>query len=266
MTCAGGFLLAARGHIHVGNFAATVAGTSLVIASACVVNNYIDRSIDSQMKRTKWRTKVTTQVSLTAGLLYAAGLASIGAVLLLWGANWLTAAVGATGMLFYVVLYSFMKRRSIHGTVVGCVSGATPLVAGYTAVTNHLNTACILLFMLMVFWQLAHFYAIGLYRLEEYRSAKLPIMPVVKGAQTTKQLIILNILGFGATVSLLTLFHYAGYVFLVTMLALTILWLQRGIKGYGVAGDAQWAKGMFRFSLIVISGLSLMLSLGSILA
>src|SRR6185369_14389162 len=171
---------------------------------------YMDRSIDGNMKRTKWRHLATDQISLTAAVLYACALVAGGMALLVLGANWLTVGVGLVGIFSYLVLYSITKRRTVHGTLVGCISGATPLVAGYTAVTNQLNTACVLLFALMVFWQLAHFYSIGLYRLKDYSAAKLPIMPVVRGPQLTKQLIGLNIVGFGVCVSLLTTLHYAG--------------------------------------------------------
>lgn len=257
MTTIGGYLLAARGQVVLGRLVATVAGISLVIAAACVVNNYIDRDIDSKMSRTKWRSKATDRVGLTAGLVYAALLAAIGSLVLLWGANWLTAAVGVVGVLFYVVFYSYMKRRSIHGTLVGCVSGATPLVAGYTAVKGRLDTATVLLLLLMIFWQLAHFYAIGLYRLKEYRAAGLPIMPVVKGEPLTKRLIIANIIAFGISAGLLTAFHYTGYVFLAVMTIVTASWLWRGLRGFGTAGNAQWARGMFGFSLLVITVFSL---------
>lgn len=257
MTTVGGYLLAARGHVLLGRLVATVAGISLVIAAACVVNNYIDRGIDSKMSRTKWRSKATDRVGLTAGLAYAASLIAVGSAVLLWGANWLTAGVGAVGVLFYVVFYSIMKRRSIHGTLVGCVSGATPLVAGYTAVKGRLDTATVLLLLIMVFWQLAHFYAIGLYRLKEYRAAGLPIMPVVKGEPLTKRLIIANIAAFGVCAGLLTAFHYTGYVFLAVMSVVTISWLWRGRRGFGATGNTQWARGMFGFSLLVITVFSL---------
>lgn len=257
MTAIGGYLLAAHGHVVLGRLLATVAGISLVIAAACVINNYIDRDIDSKMSRTKWRGKATDRVGVTSGIIYACILAITGSAVLLWGANWLTAGVGAVGMIFYVVLYSIMKRRSIHGTLVGCVSGATPLVAGYTAVKGRLDTATVLLLLLMVFWQLAHFYAIGLYRLKEYRAAGLPIMPVVKGEPLTKRLIIANIIAFGICVGLLTALHYTGYVFLTIMTIVTASWLWRGLRGFGAAGNAQWARGMFGFSLLVITVFSL---------
>ena len=257
LTATGGYFLAARGHIVAGRLLATVAGISLVIAAACVVNNYIDRDIDSKMSRTRWRSKATDRVSLTAGISYACLLVTTGWSILLWGANWLTAGVGAVGVLFYVVFYSIMKRRSVHGTLVGCVSGATPLVAGYTAVKGHLDAATVLLLLVMVFWQLAHFYAIGLYRVKDYRAAGLPIMPVVKGERLTKRLIIANIAAFGLCAGLLTAFHYTGYAFLVIITAITAGWLWRGWRGFGAAGNVQWARGMFGFSLVVITVFSL---------
>ena len=143
-----GFSLERR--FDAGLLAAVLAGTALIIGAACVVNNYIDRRIDARMRRTSWRASVTGVVGIRRGLVYAVLLGGLGTWLLAAFTNPLTLAVGLTGVFFYLVPYSIFKRRSHWGTVVGSVSGATPIVAGYTAVTGRLDVAALLLFLMMV--------------------------------------------------------------------------------------------------------------------
>jgi protoheme IX farnesyltransferase len=265
VTCIGGFLLAKNVGFAPSRFIAVVAGSCLIIGGACVINNYIDRGIDSQMKRTAWRKNLTTKISLKQGSVYATGLLACGFGLLALLTNWLTVLVGVIGLLVYVVFYSYMKRRSVHGTLVGCVAGAMPAVAGYTAASDRFNMAALLLLLILTFWQLAHFYAIAIYRLNDYSKSKLPVMPVVKGINTTKTYIYGNIMAFGICASLLSAFHYTGYIFLASILLISLGWLYRGIKLSPQVNDLKWARSMFLYSLIVITALSAGLPLGRLL-
>jgi len=164
LTCAAGFLLASEWHNHWARLAFTLAGTGLVIASACVFNNYLDREIDAKMDRTRHRALVNKIVPTRSALLYGMGLGLLGEWLLFTRVNALTAWIGLFGFAAYVFLYSWAKRRSPWGTLVGTVSGSTPPVAGYVAITNQLDATAIGLFVLMVCWQMAHFYSIAIYR------------------------------------------------------------------------------------------------------
>ena len=175
---AAGFFLAAKGNIDFLLLLKTLGGSSLIIASACVFNNYIDRDIDSKMTRTKNRTLVRGAVPDPIALLYGSLLGVIGFGVLIIYTNVLTVLVGATGMFFYVVMYSIWKRRSPYGTLVGSISGAVPPVAGYSAVTNSLDVGALILFLVLVFWQMPHFYAIAIRRREEYKEAGIPVLPV----------------------------------------------------------------------------------------
>jgi len=257
LTTAAGFLLAAEGHVNWGRLLATLVGTSLVIGSACVCNNYLDRNIDKKMARTRNRASVTGAVSLKRGLSFATVIGVLGfGALLLW-VNVLTAELGAIAFVAYVALYGYTKRRSVHGTLVGSVSGAIPPVAGYAAASNQLGTAASLLFLIMTFWQMPHFYAIAMYRLKDYQAAGIPVLPAVKDVRQTKIQIFLYIIGFGLACSLLTITGYTGWSFLVTMTALTLYWLNLGRRKLP---DEQWGKRIFLFSLIVVMVLSLGLS------
>ena len=266
LTVAGGFLLAAKGHVDIWLFISVILGSSLVIASGCVFNNYLDRTIDKQMQRTKKRALVIGTITTRSALTFGMILGIIGFAVLSLYTNLTTVFVGLVGIIFYVIIYGYVKRRSVYGTIVGSVSGAAPVVAGYTAVTGHLNLGALLLFIILATWQMPHFYAIAMYRAKEYKAAGVPVLPLVKGMQTTKLQISFYIVAFVTACALLTLFHYAGYSFLVIMVALGVAWLYRGFSGLKTLDDAQWGRKMFLFSLIVISGLSVMLSVGSILA
>jgi protoheme IX farnesyltransferase len=266
LTAAAGFVLASGNHIRLGLLLAALIGTSLVIASACVVNNYIDREIDAKMARTKDRAFVKGLVSARAAGIYAVILAVAGFLMLGIYVNALTVFVGLTGWVFYVVVYGIGKRRTVHGTVIGSISGATPIVAGYTAAADRLDGTALILFLILVLWQMPHFYAIAMYRFNDYKAAGLPVLPVKKGAYRTKLQIMLYIAAFTIAAALLTVFGYTGYIYLAVVLLLGLAWLRLGLQGFRTAGnkaaDEKWARKMFFFSLIAILVLSIMIALG----
>lgn len=260
LSCVAGFLLAAKGDINPSLFLAVTFGTALTIGSACAFNNYIDRGIDKKMARTKNRAVASGQISGKNALIFATVLGLGGFVLLATFTNLLTLAVGAIGVLFYVVFYGLAKRHSTLGTVVGSIPGATPPVAGYVAVTNNLDLGALLLFLIMVIWQMPHFFAIAIFRLKDYTAAGLPVLPVKKGTKITKVYILLYILAYILAVPTLTFFGYTGYTYFVVMTLLGLVWLWKGVKGFGVDNDNAWARKMFGFSLVVLLAFSFTLS------
>ena len=265
LTAAAGFLLAARWHIVYGRFIAMLLGTGLVIAAACVCNNYLDRAIDRKMERTRGRALVKGSIGGRAALVYAGMLFVVGALLLARYTNRLTLLIGLAAFIDYVVLYGWSKRRSVHGTLAGTISGAAPITAGYTAVTGHFGGGALLLFLLMVCWQMPHFYAIALYRYDDYKRAALPVLPVVRGARRAKVEIVLYIAAYTIVAALLTVFGYTGYSFLIVMVGLGLIWLYRGLHGFRTKNNAAWGRQMFLFSLIVVLVLSVMTAVGGLL-
>lgn len=239
-------------------------GLALVIASACVFNNYIDRDIDQKMVRTKQRALVSGVISTKQAILYGLILGSLGLIVLVLFTNLLTALVGLIGFIAYVGVYGFWKRRSVHGTLIGSFSGAMPPVIGYCAYTNRLDIGALLLFLMLTFWQMPHFYGIALYRLADYTAADIPVLPAVKGVVTTKVHSLYYVLLFIVASSLLTVFGYAGYTYLAFALLLGFTWLGIGIRDFNVVSGNHWGRGIFRFSLVVITGLSLALSIGRV--
>lgn len=265
VTATAGFLLASKNHLDLLLLLETLLGIALVIASACVFNNYIDRDIDKKMARTQKRALVSGLVPVRNALVYASVLGILGFLVLSFSTNLLTVIIGLIGYIDYIVLYGLAKRRSVHGTVVGSVAGAMPIVAGYTAVTNRFDSGAFLLFLILVFWQMPHFYAIAIRRLKDYKAAGLPVLPVKKGVHATKIQILIYILAFSVAVVLLSVFGYTGYIFLAVMGLLCLEWLRRGVQGFGTKDDIAWARSMFLFSLIITLSLSIMISIGGLL-
>lgn len=265
LTTSAGFFLASKSNIDFSLFCSLLSGTALVIASGCVLNNIIDLEIDRTMARTKIRPLVQNSISVKSAFLFGIVLGFTGFLLLFLFTNFLTLIAGLVGYIFYLGVYSYWKKKTIYGTLLGSVAGSTPPVAGYLAVTNQIDLASILLFLTLVFWQMAHFYAIAIYRLEEYKIAKIPLWPIVKGVQATKIQILLFTTLFGLMLPLFTYFNYSSYVYLICTLLAFLLWLRLSIQGFRVSNDKNWARRFFLFSQIVILLFSLVISVDAIL-
>jgi protoheme IX farnesyltransferase len=244
---------------------ATLVGLSLVIASACVFNNYLDRGIDRLMARTKQRALVRGLISGRNALIYATTLGLVGATTLLLFTNRLTTAVALFGLFAYVVLYGIGKRRTVYGTIIGSVSGAIPPVVGYTAVTGHLDATALALFLILVFWQMPHFYAIAMYRLADYQAAHIPVLPAKKGFLVTKINMLVFIIGFILACSLLTVLGSTSYVYLAVAVTLGLVWLAQCVAGFHASDDQRWARRLFFVSLLVLTSLCVTIGLDATL-
>jgi protoheme IX farnesyltransferase len=258
----GGFLLAARGQVHLGLLLATVVGLALVVASGCAINNCIDRDIDSKMARTKKRVLVTGAMSAKAALAHGIVLGLIGFGTLWHWTNAQATACAAFGFFIYVGVYSlYMKRKSVYGTLVGSLSGAVPPVAGYLAVTGQFDLGALILLVMFSLWQMPHSYAIAIFRFQDYEAANIPVLPVVRGVSAAKQQIVLYILAFGAATAMLTFGGYVGYGYLAVATATSLWWLKMALSGYQAqTDDRAWARQVFFFSIITITALSVMMA------
>lgn len=265
LTALAGLFFAANGDIHLTTLISLFLGIVFLIGSACVVNNYIDREIDSKMKRTKNRALVTGEISASRALLFAGAMFSVGLASLIIGTNYLTVGLGLLAVFMYVVVYGYAKRKSIYGTLIGSIPGAIPPVAGYTAVTNQLDSSALLLFCVLVFWQMPHFYAIAIYRKKEYALAKLPLLPLVKGIYRTRVEIILYTFLFLLSILGLVAIGDASYSFGVIMFVVGSLWLRLAFSKTSPQSVDKWAKKVFGFSLLVLLLFSVTLSLNWLL-
>lgn len=264
ITTAGGFALASRGRLDGWLFLMTLIGLSFVIASSCVFNNYIDRHIDAKMARTKNRALAQGAISSKNALIYGVLLGLIGTGVLFFYTNILTVSVALAGFFIYVFPYSLGKYRTSYGTLIGSVAGAAPPLVGYCAVTNSLDLGALLIFLIVVLWQMPHFYAIAIYRFHDYDRAGIPVLPVKKGMHVTKVHMLLYTIAFIAAALLPTLFDYTGYVYFAVAALLGLAWLWLCMQGFKSSNDARWARKVFLFSLVVITGLCLTMAFDTV--
>ncbi len=261
VTVSGGFFLGSHAHFDFWAFLGTLIGMSLVVACGCVFNNMIDRDIDQLMERTQHRPMPQGLIPLPIAFIYAVILGIAGFTVFYFTTNLLALSVAAVGLFFYVVVYSlFWKRRSTLGTTIGGIAGAVPPVVGYCAATHHFNAAAVILFLILFFWQMPHFYAISIYRLKDFAAASIPILPLKKSIHYTKVCILLYIIALIGVAILPTLFGYIGWVYFVVALVLNLTWLGLGIKGFKTQADRPWARKMFLFSILDITLLSIMMA------
>ena len=246
-------------------FLATIFGIACIIASACVVNNVLDRDIDKRMKRTAKRDVASGVISVRKALAFAGLLGVIGLSLLMLYTNTLTFILGVIAYVWYIVIYGIAKRTTVYSTIIGGVAGALPPVAGYTALTGQIDAGAILLFLILFFWQMPHFYAIAMFRQKDYASAKLPIWSVVYGMKSAKRQILLFVIVYAVVSALLTVFGYTGVIYLTISVALSMYWLYRGISLYNKLEDDKWARKMFGASLQILLAILFLISIGGFL-
>lgn len=264
VTTAGGFALASRGSFDVFLFFYTLIGIALIIASACVFNNYIDRVADEKMVRTRSRALVKGEIATRSAILFAIVLGSAGSLVLAFLSSPTALIAALLGFFVYVVLYSISKYHSIHGTLIGSVAGALPPIVGYCAVSNSFDRGALILFLIIALWQMPHFFAIAIYRLKDYAAASIPVLPLKKGMKATKIQMALYIIAFTLISSLLFVFDYVGYAYLIATVLLGTLWLLICATGFTCKNDTVWARKMFVFSLVVIMGLCIVIPLSVI--
>jgi protoheme IX farnesyltransferase len=274
MTAVAGFLFASglKGSFNLEVFAGLVFGTVFVIGSACVFNNYIDRHIDQKMERTKTRALVRGEISGRDAIIYGTLLGIAGVVILFSYTNILTGVLELFGFFSYVVLYGMAKRYTAYGVIIGSVPGAMPIVAGYAAAAGRLDLAAFMLLIILVLWQMPHFYAIALRRVHEYRAANIPVLPLQKGIRRTQIEMLVYTFLFFIAVLLLTLFDYTGYAYLGIMAVVAAIWVWLAALGFRMevtdAGDpviGKWGRTMFLYSLVVITVFSVMASIGAVI-
>ena len=267
ITVVAGFLLAIGKHqINWTLLLVTLVGISLVIAAGCVLNNYIDRDIDAKMERTKNRALVRGVISPRSALIFGKILAVLGFIVLYSYTNILTVSVSVVGLFVYVVVYSlWLKRTSTHGTIAGSISEAIPPVVGYLAVSNSIDLSAVILFFILALWQMPHSFAIAIYRLEDYISAGIQVLPVRKGIRITKIQTVIYVALFVLATFALAVFGSVGYVYFFTMTIVGLAWLAFATKGLWTkpADDKIWARNMFIYSIIILALFCVIISIES---
>ena len=261
ITATGGFFLASKGRIEIALLLATTIGVSLVVASGCVFNNCIDRNMDRKMARTRNRVLARGLMSPKVAVFYASLLGLTGMALIWKATNMLCLTIVMSGFMIYVGVYSlYLKRNSVYATLIGSLAGATPPLIGYCAVSNRFDMGAVILLSIFSLWQIPHSYAVAVFRLKDYTTAAVPVLPAREGILTAKNHIVGYILAFMVAAPMLTLGGYTGYNYLAVAAAMGLSWLFMAWSGYKTSDDRLWAKRMFVFSVVSITVLSVMMA------
>lgn len=229
----------------------TLLGTGLAVASSHVFNQVFDRDFDAKMERTKDRPVASGRLDPKTALIYGTALGLLSLPIVAWKTNPLTVLLVIAGWFIYVVPYTYwLKRRSPWCTLVGGFSGAMPSLIGWASVTGELALPPILFFLFMTIWQSPHFFALSLFRADDYRQAGFPVVVVRRGVVTTLRRMLLHTpLLVGCT-----LFIYAsgagGPLFLGVALISGAVYLA-GVVAANLAGERgalRWGKRLFHYS------------------
>ena len=209
---------------------ASLAGTlgiGLAASSAAAINHLLDRRIDAKMKRTKHRPLASGQLTERNVLIFALLLGLLAMVILVTGTNTLTAILTFMSLIGYAIVYTaWLKRATPQNIVIGGAAGAAPPVLGWTAVTGSLDPQALLLFLIIFVWTPPHFWALAIYRKEEYALVDIPMLPVTHGAAYTRLQILLYTILLVIVTTLPYLTGMSGLVYLagVTVLNAGFMW------------------------------------------
>lgn len=236
-------------------------GSAMVIMSGTSLNNYIDRDLDQQMSRTKNRPSATGTLTPNKVLIFGITLGVLGTAVLALTVNVLTAVLGLAGLFVYVVLYTmWLKRTSSLSTVVGGISGAIPPMMGYAAATATIWDMNVwILFAFMFLWQPPHTLALSIRRVEDYRAAGIPLLPVIRGFEETKRQSLRYVAALVPVSFLLYGVGTVGISYLIAAVVLGVGYLYVSVESFFAKDDLQWAKKSFKYSLIYMTSLFLMM-------
>ena len=250
-----GMLLAVPGMVALQPFVAGTVGIALVAGAAAAMNCLVEQKIDAVMARTRARPLPLGQLTSLQTLMFASVVGGIGLALLYHWVNALTMWLTLATFVGYAVIYTvILKPLTPQNIVIGGASGAMPPVLGWAAVTGDVSYQALLLFLIIFAWTPPHFWALALYRREEYAKAGVPMLPVTHGEKFTR----LNLLLYTIILIACSLLPFAvklsGLIYLASALALGAGFMVYAIKIYREYSD-QLARETFRYSIIYLTAL-----------
>jgi protoheme IX farnesyltransferase len=234
-------------------------GIWLVAGAAAAFNCLVEKGIDAKMKRTAWRPTARGQLSDMQALVFSALLCAAGSALLWFTVNPLTMWLTFATFVGYAVIYTvILKPLTPQNIVIGGASGAMPPVLGWAAITGDVGPEALILFLIIFLWTPPHFWALALYRVEDYRKAGLPMLPVTHGNEFTRLQVLLYTFILFAACLMPFIYGMSGWLYLAVAVVVSI-----GFTGYAFALWRNYsdtlARQTFRFSLIHLSVLFLAL-------
>ncbi len=231
------------------------AGIWLVSGAAAAFNCLVEQGIDSRMKRTAMRATAQGQISSMQTLVFSSVLCAIGSAILYVWVNPLTMWLTFATFVGYAVIYTvILKPLTPQNIVIGGASGAMPPVLGWAAMTGTVSPEALILFLIIFLWTPPHFWALALYRVEDYRKAGLPMLPVTHGNEFTRLQIFLYTLVLFPACLMPFVFQMSGWVYLVAAVVLSVGFCWYGFLLWRNYSEAL-ARKTFRFSLIHLSAL-----------
>jgi len=250
-----GMALASPGLPPLDLFMLGTLGIALAAAAAAAINHVVDRRIDERMLRTRNRPIPTGVLSERQALAFAFALAAVSMLVLTLGINALTAVLTFFSLIGYAIVYTvWLKRATPQNIVIGGAAGAAPPVLGWAAITGDVHAHALVLFLIIFAWTPPHFWALAIYRRDDYAGVGLPMLPVTHGVEFTRW----QILFYSIVLMLVTLLPYlTGMSGLVYLAGVTVLDL--GFIGYAVAllirRSETLAIEMFRYSVLYLMAL-----------
>ena len=256
-------LIAAPGSIGFGAgqlhpFLALVAIGCIAIGAgaAGAINMWYERDIDAVMARTKNRPLPTGRVEPAEALGFGVVLTILSVGLMGLALNWTAAFLLGFANFFYVIVYTvWLKRRTPQNIVIGGAAGAFPPMIGWAAATGHVSVESILLFTLIFLWTPPHFWALALYRNDDYKKAGIPMLPVVAGESATKRQIVLYTLLLTPVVLAPYFMHMANIAYLAIASILQALFIVSAFRVYAEQGSYRFARLMFGYSIFYLFAL-----------
>ena len=207
------------------------------------------------MARTRRRPLPSGRLSPAVALWFGVVQGLLGVPILVFGANALTGLLGAVALLTYVLVYTPMKRRSVHAVLIGAIPGAMPPLLGWTAGAGAIATGGLLLFAVIFFWQIPHFLAISLFRRRDYLAAGLKALPNERGEATTRWAIFAGLVLQVLATLALVLLGLGGPTYLVGASLLGAVMLGWGARGLVGRRDDVWARRLFGISVAYLPAL-----------
>ena len=229
------------------------AGIWLVAAAAAAFNCIVEKGIDAKMKRTAWRPTAKGELDDRQTLLFSAALCGLGSTLLYVWVNPLTMWLTFATFVGYAVVYTvILKPLTPQNIVIGGASGAMPPVLGWAAMAGNVGPEALILFLIIFLWTPPHFWALALYRVEDYRKSGLPMLPVTHGNEFTRLQILLYTFMLFAACLMPYIYGMSSWIYLVAALGLSVGFCLYGFWLWRDYSDAL-ARKTFRFSLIHLS-------------
>ena len=248
-----GMLMATPGLPDLRAALAATAGIWLVAAAAAAFNCLVEQRIDARMARTSWRPTARGQLTNTQTLTFSALLCTAGSALLYFAVNPLTMWLTFATFVGYAVIYTvLLKPMTPQNIVIGGASGAMPPVLGWAAIRGDVGYEALIMCLIIFLWTPPHFWALALYRAEDYRKSGLPMLPVTHGAEFTRLHVFLYTLVLFAGTLLPFVSGMSGVIYLVAAVLLNAVFVTYAWKLWRSYSD-QLARKTFRFSIIYLS-------------